>query len=62
MVYQIVELLNVLTSGSSLRDLAMADPHEIEKRLAEHYIAYNDDMVEYIENVACDLAAESEGI
>ena len=61
MLYDIGFLLDVLTSGSSLRALAMADPREIEARLAANCIVFDSDMVEYIEMTACDLAAEMEG-
>ena len=62
MVYDINALLTLLTSGSSLHDLAGATPEQIEARLAEYCVIYDTAMVEHIECAACDLAAEMAGL
>lgn len=61
MTYSIDQVLAGLTSGSSFRELAMAPRAQIITRLTQEEIAYDDDLLEYIEMAACDLAAEQEG-
>ena len=53
-----VELWSLLTSGSSLRDLAGATPEQIEAKLAASVEIYDATLVYAIENAACDLVAE----
>jgi hypothetical protein len=49
---------DLLTSGSTLRDLAGATPEQIEARLSANCIVFDIALVSYFENAACDLVAE----
>jgi hypothetical protein len=51
-------VLDLLTSGSSLRDLAGATPQQIEARLSANCVIYDTATVSYLESAACDMAAE----
>jgi len=58
--YNIVSVIDQLrASGSTLRDLAMASEAVLVDKL--HQIGYDDeDILDYLENIVCDLAAEEE--